>query len=138
MHRQTQNLRPHFSKVDVQRYWLHAAWRFLLLNSSHIHQLESLRSGCLDGAQVRAQAEHAQRASRAVRVAVLKCAEAVACTLSAAGGDLAALAQDCGCAFDAVIIDEARSCKSLAIPPHSPLLGLRGACRGCLQKADAT
>ena len=57
---------------------------------------------------MRAQGEAAQRASRAARAAVVTGAEAVACTLSAAGGELLSLLQDGGHRFDTVIVDEAR------------------------------
>lgn len=60
-------------------------------------------------------ATRAQRASRDQRRSVLRCAEVVVATLSAAGGDLPSLlaasgrgaAMDAALRFDAVIIDEA-------------------------------
>ena len=50
-----------------------------------------------------------QQASREVRAAVIKQAEAVVCTLSTAGGELLSVLAGSSDLFDAVIIDEVRS-----------------------------
>ncbi len=59
------------------------------------------------GLQVQVGGQQVQQASRAVRAAVIREAEAVVCTLSSAGGELLAIQAGGLEAFDAVIIDEA-------------------------------
>ncbi len=49
-----------------------------------------------------------QQASREVRAAVIKEAEAIVCTLSTAGGELLTILAGGSHFFDAVIIDEVR------------------------------
>lgn len=60
---------------------------------------------CCNGVQARAGREQVAQARREVRQAVVRQAEVVACTLSAAGGDLATLLAS-GPLFDLVVIDE--------------------------------
>lgn len=54
-----------------------------------------------------------QQASREVRAAVIKQAEAIVCTLSTAGGELLSVMAGSSHLFDAVIIDEVRSIPNL-------------------------
>lgn len=77
--------------------------------------------------QVRAQGEQVQRASRAARLGAVLGAEAVASTLSGAGGDLLGLLQEAH-AFDTLVIDEA--CRSPPwATPHLCTQCLGGSCR---------
>ena len=72
-----------------------------------------------------------QRQSKAVRGAVLQRAQVVACTLSAAGGELAALLPP-DAKFDALIVDEVRCVQTPGSHPLESVAGpLRCNCQAC-------
>ena len=73
--------------------------------------------GALYWSQAKAGPEEVAKARRAVRQAIVDHAEVVACTLSAAGGDLLNLTHT-GRPFDAVLTDEVMLCS--LIPGQDP------------------
>ena len=72
-------------------------------------------TGTLYWLQAKAGPEEVAKARRAVRQAIVDHAEIVACTLSAAGGDLLNLTHT-GRPFDAVLTDEVMLCSLM--PSH--------------------